>query len=250
MDSREFQAFSCSHWLAIAATVALGAALVRWFRCAGVPPPAKLRVRKILGVVLVVAVAMDPVLTWLRYRDDASNAWALVVHNSLPLYLCDVVSLLLAWALFTGNRYLAEVGYIWGLAATTQGLLTPALEFDWHSPEYYTFFAQHGGAPVAGMVLTFGVGLGPQPGYFKRMLGWSWAYLVSAFLLNVLLGTNYGFVNGKPEIPTLLDQMGPWPWYLIPLQIIIFAFYLILGEGAKFLLRRFPPPAAADPGST
>ncbi|MEO0018162.1 MAG: hypothetical protein RLZZ522_1445, partial [Verrucomicrobiota bacterium] len=164
MDAREFQPFSGSHWLALLTTLAAGAVLVRWFRNPATPPTAKLRVRKILAGILVVAVVMDPALAWLRHRDQPATAWHLIAHDALPLYLCDVVSLLLAWALVTGNRRVAEVGYFWSLAATTQGLLTPALVYDWHSPEFYAFFVEHGGAPVAGVVLAFGAGMPPQPG--------------------------------------------------------------------------------------
>jgi hypothetical integral membrane protein (TIGR02206 family) len=245
MDVREFQPFSLSHWLAILATVVAAAVLIRWFRRGDVSPAAKLRARKIIGAVLGVAVAMDPLLTWLRYHGEPANAWNLILQNSLPLYLCDVVSLLLFWALFTGRQRLAEVGYFWSVAATTQGLLTPTLYFDWRSPEFYAFFAQHGGAPVAGMVLAFGVGLGPRPGYFLRMVSWSLGYMVIVYLLNLLMGTNYGFINAKPNVPTLMDQMGPWPWYLVTLQGVAFSCYLVLGEMAKFLLQRFPLNAPA-----
>jgi hypothetical integral membrane protein (TIGR02206 family) len=244
MDVREFQPFSVSHWLAILATLAAGAVLIRWFRRDDVTASSKLRLRKIIGSILVMAVVLDPVLTLLRYHGNPAAAWQLLVQDALPLHLCDVVSLLLAWALFSGRQRLAEVGYFWSVTATTQGLLTPALGSDWRSPEFYAFFVQHGGAPVAGVVLAFGIGLPPQAGYFKRMIWWSWGYLACAYPLNLLLGTNYGFINGKPGTPSLLDQLGPWPGYLIPLQLIAFAAYLILGEIAKFLVRRFPLPAA------
>lgn len=242
MDAREFQPFGASHWVALAVTIAAGVALVRWFRRGEVPPAAKLRVRRLLGGLLCVAVAMDPLLTGLRYHENPATAWRLIVENSLPLYLCDVVSLLLAWALISGRHALAEVGFFWSVAGTTQGLLTPTLYFDWGSPEYYAFFAQHGGAPVAGMILAFGAGLGPRPGFFPRMLWWSWGYMAVVFLLNILLGTNYGFLNAKPNVPTLFDRMGPWPYYLVTLQAIAFSLYLGLGWFAIRLNRRFPLP--------
>jgi hypothetical integral membrane protein (TIGR02206 family) len=247
MDVREFQPFSASHWLAMAATLVIGIALVRWFRCSGVSAADKLRMRRVLALMLCIAVALDPILTWLRYGRNPAEAWALILDNSLPLYLCDVVSLLLAWALVSGRPMLAEVGYFWSVAGTSQGLLTPTLYFDWRSPEFYAFFVQHGGAPVAGMVLVFGLGLAPRKGYFVRMLWWSWGYLLVVFLLNLGLGTNYGFINAKPEVPTLFDRMGPWPYYLIPLQLIAFACYLALGWLAIRLNRRFPVPEPAPP---
>jgi hypothetical integral membrane protein (TIGR02206 family) len=38
---------------------------------------------------------------------------------------------------------------------------------------------------------------------------------VAMFVFNDLTGADYGFVNGKPPNPSLLDLMGPWPWYLV-----------------------------------
>ena len=52
--------------------------------------------------------------------------------------------------------------------------------------------------------------------------------MVVVFGLNHLLKANYGFLNGKPEVPTLFDHMGPYPWYLLTLQAIAFSLYLLL----------------------
>lgn len=247
MDLREFQPFGASHWLAIAVTVAVGGWLLKWFRHPRTPVPAKFRMRVCMAVVLCTAVVMDPLLTGVRYAETPDLAWRLIRENSLPLYLCDVVSLLLAWALVSGRQRLAEVGYFWALAGTTQGLLTPTLYFDWKSPEYYAFFAQHGGAPVAAVVLVFGLGLAPTRGWFKRMLLWSGGYMAVVMALNVLLGVNYGFLNGKPAVPTLLDGMGPWPYYLITLNLVAVAVYLALGWLARWLTAKFPLPIQVQP---
>lgn len=33
-------------------------------------------------------------------------------------------------------------------------------------------------------------------------------------LINVVTGSNYGYLNAHPAGPSLLDAMGPWPTYL------------------------------------
>jgi hypothetical integral membrane protein (TIGR02206 family) len=247
MDIREFQPCGASHWVALGVTLAAGAALVGWFRRTDLAAADKRRMRHLLALLLCVAVALDPVLVWLRYGDHPAEAWRWIIAGALPLHLCDVVSLLLAWALVSGSQRLAEPGYFWSMAATTQGLITPALPFDWQTPEYYAFFAEHSGAPIAGLVLVFGMGLGPRPGYFLRMLWWSWGYMAVVMGFNALVGTNYGFLNGKPEGASLLDRLGPWPYYLIPLQAIGLAMFLLLGWLAVRLGRRFPLPSRDSP---
>ena len=35
------------------------------------------------------------------------------------------------------------------------------------------------------------------------------------FVVNHVAGTNYGFLNTKPQASSLLDFLGPHPWYLL-----------------------------------
>ncbi|MBT8043976.1 MAG: TIGR02206 family membrane protein [Verrucomicrobiae bacterium] len=231
MDSREFTTFGVSHWTALAATAGAAIALIR-FQRSNVSLANKRKVEVGLGVLLILSVLADPLTNWLRYTSgiDGSVGQALeMIHdNSYPFYLCDVVAIVLAVALFKRSQRLTEVGYLWGVAGTLQGMITPTLYFDWYSPEYYAFFLQHGGVPVAALMLVFGVGLKPQHGTFVRVMLWGFVYMASVIGLNVLLGTNYGFLNAKPGVPTLFDYMGPYPWYLITLNVIAFVLYALL----------------------
>jgi hypothetical integral membrane protein (TIGR02206 family) len=212
----------------MAATLVFAIFMLRFTRSPDVSPQSKHRAHLVLGAVLVIAVALDPILTWLRYHDRPDVAFRLVKETALPLYLCDVVSLMLAFALITKNQRFAEIGYLWGIAGTVQGLITPTLYFSWDTPEYYAFFAQHGGVPVAAIALAYGSPLHPQPGAFQRAVWWSWGYMSVVYGLNVLLGANYGFLNAKPGVGTLFDYMGPYPWYLITLQLVAFTLYFLL----------------------
>ena len=40
-----------------------------------------------------------------------------------------------------------------------------------------------------------------------------WAVTVMVF--NSIVGTNYGYLNRKPAVGTLLDLFGPWPGYVL-----------------------------------
>jgi uncharacterized membrane protein YwaF len=39
--------------------------------------------------------------------------------------------------------------------------------------------------------------------------------------LNPLLDSNYGYFNGKPSDGTVLDYLGPWPWYVLAEVVIV-----------------------------
>jgi len=221
-----FQHYGVSHILALAVTVAGAILMVRFMR-SDAPEMVKTRVRYIFGGLLIFAVSMDTVLTFLRWGSE-DLGWKIFWNSALPLYLCDVVSIVAALALFTRNYKLAEVAYLWGLAGTVQGLLTPTLSYDWDTLEYYNFFLQHGGVPIAAVTLVWGMGIVPRKGAFKRILIWSWAYMAVVIAINLLIKENYGFLSGKPDFPTMFDYMGAYPYYLITLQVIAFTFYYIL----------------------
>jgi hypothetical integral membrane protein (TIGR02206 family) len=53
-----------------------------------------------------------------------------------------------------------------------------------------------------------------------------WA--VATFAFNVVAGTNYGYLNGKPANRSALDLLGPWPWYLVAEILIVAGAWALL----------------------
>ena len=226
LSQPDFQLFGLAHNLMILVTLSLALGLTRFARS---KPDEKIlkRVRCTMAGLLVIAVALDPLLTLRRYG-MGEFGWGLVIDSSLPLYLCDVVSLFLAYALITKSQRITEIGYLWGCAGTIQGLITPTLFFDWKTIEFYIFFLQHGGVPIAAIFLVWGLRITPQKGAWIRALYWSWGYMAIVMTINWAIGKNYGFLNGLPEVHTLFNYMGPYPFYLITLQIVAFILYFVL----------------------
>jgi len=223
---RDFQPFGLPHNLMMLATVITAGVLI-WYARGNPDERILKRIRYTMGTLLLIAVALDPILSLKRYGVGA-HGWEVVVDNSLPFYLCDVVSIFLAIALFTKSQRLAEIGYLWGLAGTLQGLIMPTLWFDWREIEFYIFFLEHSGAPIAAVFLVWGLGIIPQKGAFRRAIYWSLGYVAVVMTINFIIGENYGFLNGKPDAETFFDYMGPWPFYLITLQGVAYTLYAIL----------------------
>ena len=155
----------------------------------------------------------------------------LALDNLLPFHLCDIAAITAGFALLTRNRLLCTLTYFWGLAATFQALLTPAISVGFPEWAFITFFVQHFAIVAAALHLAIVEGWRPKYPVWKSPLevyGWSIAYLLFAMTVNRVLGTNFGFASRPPDNPSLIDHLGPWPWYLFSMQAIAVCVYFLL----------------------
>ena len=53
-------------------------------------------------------------------------------------------------------------------------------------------------------------------------------YMLLVGLVNALIGSNYMFIAHKPDTPSLLDVLGPWPWYILSAEAVGLAVGLLL----------------------
>jgi hypothetical integral membrane protein (TIGR02206 family) len=163
----------------------------------------------------------------------------LALENILPLHLCDIAAMTAGFALLTKRPALCALTYFWGLAATLQALVTPALGIGFPSWPFLTFFVHHFAIVGAALYLPIVEGWRPKQPLWSdplRVYGWSVAYLAFALGINTLLGTNFGFASRPPQNPSLIDHLGPWPWYLFFMQGIAVCLFLLLAVP----LRRTP----------
>jgi hypothetical integral membrane protein (TIGR02206 family) len=187
--------------------VTAGAVLVVWLGRRHRDTPAGETFARMFGLLILVFA-----LTMQVYRLLPSQ-WDIAV--SLPLHISDLAWITAVYALWFRQPWAYSLTYYWGLTLNTQAMITPALD----SPafphiEFIDFWTQHTLVLWAAIYLTWGLGMRP---------GWrSYATAVSATIIwgiatlgfNALASTNYGFLNAKPDNPSLLDLMGGWPWYL------------------------------------
>jgi hypothetical integral membrane protein (TIGR02206 family) len=163
------------------------------------------------------------------------------LDNLLPLHLCDVAAVTAGFALLTRHPLLCCLTYFWGLAATFQGLLTPAITMGFPHLPFVMFFVHHFAVVAAALYLPLVLGWKPKTPIWKSPLEaylWALAYLAVAGTANWILGTNFGFAAGPPPNPSLIDHLGPWPWYLASMQAIGLVLFLLLA--LPFSRRRDP----------
>ncbi len=165
----------------------------------------------------------------------------------LPLHLCDAAIVLAIYALLTRGRRAAELLYFWAGAATTVAMLTPDLSLGFPRWEFFVFFGLHGLVVVSALALTFGFGLAPRPGAPGRAFLVTLLYAALVGAIDLAGGFNFMFLRAKPDTPTLLDFMGPWPLYLLAGALIAFGLFRLLDLPFRPASPAPRTPPAAEP---
>jgi hypothetical integral membrane protein (TIGR02206 family) len=148
--------------------------------------------------------------------------------SSLPLQLCDLAWVAAVVALWTRHWAATALVYYWGLTLTVQGILTPSLEELFPDPRYFMFWGMHFLTVWAAVYLTFGLRVPVTwRSYRVAVLGTA-GWVAAVMLFNATTGTNYGYLNRKPSVGTLLDLFGPWPGYVVVEVAVVAAVWALM----------------------
>jgi len=202
-----FTRWDASHLTALALTALTPLALAAWAR------RGEGDFRERAAGFGFAALLLGNLVAALLWREDRGLGWV----AQLPLHLCDLAALACAATCLAHNRFSFEIAYFWGLAGTVHGLVSPDLPFGFPTPQFWIFFLGHGGIVASVIFLLVAPRLRPTPRSALKAYGALLGYGLLAGGANWAFGTNYGFLRSKPQGPSLLDHLGPWPWYILSL---------------------------------
>lgn len=210
---RNFKPFSTSHLIALL-VIFLLTILIFIFK----KSLAKENVYKSLRIFIPI---------WVVFIFIADLIWLIATKSfdikyNLPLHLCDISSLLIIPLFLFENQLVFEILYFIGIGSSLQALATPSLVFDFPHIIYFYFFSYHG-------IVLLGTSYYASLNKFKI----NFYSVIKAFVLfniigviiliiNVFLKSNYMFLFEKPQPASLMDALGPWPYYLIVADMLAF----------------------------
>src|SRR5690349_10779246 len=128
--------------------------------------------------------------------------------TSLPLQLCDLAWVAAIVALWTRHWLATALVYYWGLTLTVQGIVTPSLSELFPDPRYFMFWGMHFFTVWAAVYLVFGLGVRLDWRSYRTTILCTLVWVAVVMPFNAITGTNYGYLNRKPSVGSLLDLLG------------------------------------------
>ena len=204
----------------------------------------------VIGSVILICAAIllmrdqfsERQRVWVRYglavlivvSESSWHVWALATEQwsidvMLPLWLCSLTAWLSPLMLIWKLERVYEFIYLMGITGASQAILTPSLTiYGFPHFRFIEFFVLHGALIVGAVWMTAVEKMRPTRSSILRVIiaiNLLWAF---AGLVNEIIGSNYLYTHGKLPTPSLLDYLGPHPWYLLAMEGIGLALMLLL----------------------
>lgn len=222
----DFRSFTAIHFLTVAA---FGAAMIGscWVGRQWRGTARERRFRVAWGWVILVYQM------W--YTAWYLMPWRFEWRVSLPLQLCDLAAFVAGLAMVTSWRPWRSILYFWGLGLSTQAFFTPTLQFGVLHIKFWMFWIGHTmivGSAVYDVVVG---GYRPRWRDLWFVLAATYALCLTMFYLDVLMTDlvgspiSYWYIGpSKPENPTVIDKLGPWPLRVATIIGIVVAEFVVL----------------------
>lgn len=148
--------------------------------------------------------------------------------TSLPLHLCNFGMIMVGILLITRKQWALDLAYFWALCGASQSLLTPDLQYMFPHPLAVTFFTAHTIEIVGVLYAVIVLKMRPYWSSIPRVFMVTLALAIVVFPINYIHpDANYMFLKFAPVGGSLIDFLGPWPWYILSLTGVAIVFFVI-----------------------
>ena len=149
---------------------------------------------------------------WIGYQVYDNVTQGIGLRNSLPLQLCDIVAIIAALEFARPSRNVHALAYFWGVALSSQALVTPDLAGGPSTLGFWAFWVYHLFVVGSGIYAVTVRAFRPAWRDLRLAILAGLTYAITVFALDAALELNYGYLGrSNPGQPTLIDLLGSWP---------------------------------------
>ncbi|MBK9108274.1 MAG: TIGR02206 family membrane protein [Saprospiraceae bacterium] len=212
-----FERFTLEHWLPLIIWMVCTYYWIQWAKNKDLIR--KHRSAFWFSMSLAFAVILWMILRFVLEKFD--------IKEDLPFHLCNILAIIFPIALYFQMKWFFGILYFWVLVGTLQAVITPDLKEPFPHFVYFRYWWVHCGLIsliLYGLIILKWRVEAKDIG--NAIIGTN-VYLFFSLLINWITGGNYFFTMRKPDSATLLDYLGPWPWYLITGQLVMLIFFIV-----------------------
>ena len=141
----------------------------------------------------------------------------------LPIHLCHLANFLAAYMLWVRSFKVFEVIYFWIVIAAIQPVFTPHIDNKIISIQFFIFFVEHIILVLSALYAAIIFNFTPTVRSLMKSTIWLNILILCLYIFNLLFDANYMMLQRKPETISLLDYLGPWPWYILTGELLAIA---------------------------
>ena len=179
---------------------------------------------------LIFAKAISVILIFITITGHTRNIingyWNPV--DNIPLHLCSISNFIACFILFvpkiSKESKFFEFLYYAGIIGAFQAFFTPQINnFDGSNYEYIEWYLSHIGIMLLPIYMLKNLGFRLTKFSWLRVVVYLNILLIIVMPINYFIGSNYMYVNARPEVNNPLI-IGEWPIYIFFWEIIIIIF--------------------------
>ena len=222
-----YQNFTGEHWIALIVFVLVTYGIIK----AGskMSESKKSNVLILLSFIPLLALGSRIVVDW--------QIRGVTLQDDLPLHLCHILSFAAPLIVLYGNKRAKSILYYLALAGVTNAMITADIVYSFPHYGYFVYWIYHGTLIILALfgILVMQNQLRLREGLLTFLV--INLYFLVLHFINIALDSNYMYSRGKPQTASLMDFLGPWPVYIIWLEVIALALIFIIYFLFKTLVR-------------
>lgn len=174
------------------------------------------------GLIFVLVLSEFSFHLWFIINDR----WDLTIN--LPLQLCSISLYSCTFMLITKNYRLFEVAFFISMTGALVAIITPELFFGYPHIRFFQFFIAHIAIVLACFYMLWVENY--RSTFVSVIRSWVTLNVIAIFVygINRLIGSNYMFLMRKPSNASLIDYLGPYPWYILSLEFVAILLFVMI----------------------
>ncbi|WP_257009507.1 YwaF family protein [Bacillus sp. 7884-1] len=161
------------------------------------------------------------------------HLWMVVNHmwdvsHAIPLELCSISLILSVLLLLTRKKVIYEILLFTALLGASQAIFTPLLNFNFPHFRFFHFFYTHLMMIWVVFYFTWVKGYRPTIWSVVKLFVFLNVLMPIIMLINKAVDGNYMFLSHKPNSASLLNLLGPYPWYILSLEFLLITLSLVV----------------------